>query len=160
MLHVKLICVGKLRERFYADAFQEYSKRLGAFCRFDCAELSETRLPDAPSERELAAALDKEAEAIRKAIPPGAYVISLCVEGQSLSSEALARLIARREGSGKPRLCLIIGGSYGLAPSVKAQSDLRLSMSAMTFPHHLARVMLAEQLYRAFQINEGSRYHK
>ena len=110
MLAVKLICVGKMREKFYIDAFSEYSKRLGAYCRFECVELAE--------------------------------------------------LVTRQALSGRSKLCLVIGGSYGISPSVKKRADIRLSMSKMTFPHHLARVMLAEQIYRAFKINEGSRYHK
>ena len=160
MLAVKLICVGKMREKFYLDAFSEYAKRLGAYCRFELTELAEVRLPDAPSQKEIAAALEKEATGIVKSIPTDAYTVALCVEGRQMPSEKLAELIARQEGSGKPRLCLIIGGSYGLSPRVKAAADLRLSMSEMTFPHHLARVMLMEQIYRGFKINEGSKYHK
>ena len=160
MLAVKLICVGKMRERFYLDAFSEYAKRLGAYCRFELTELAEVRLPDAPSQKEIGLALEKEAAGILKSIPTDAYAVALCVEGRQLSSPELAKLIAQREGSGRPRLCFIIGGSFGLAPEVKAMADLRLSMSEMTFPHHLARVMLAEQIYRGFKINEGSKYHK
>ena len=160
MLAVKLICVGKMREKFYLDAFSEYAKRLGAYCRFELTELAEVRLPDAPSQKEIAAALEKEATGIVKSIPTDAYTVALCVEGRQMPSEKLAELIARQEGSGKPRLCFVIGGSYGLSPRVKAAADLRLSMSEMTFPHHLARVMLMEQIYRGFKINEGSKYHK
>lgn len=160
MLHVKFICVGKMRERFYIDAFSEYTKRLGAYCRFSCAEPAEVRLPEAPSPAEISAALEKEAGEILRAIPQDAYVVALCVEGKRLPSEAVAELLGSRENSGKPRLCFIIGGSYGLSETVKKRADLRLSMSEMTFPHHLARVMLAEQVYRGFKIKEGSKYHK
>lgn len=160
MLHVKFICVGKMRERFYIDAFAEYTKRLGAYCRFVCAEPAEIRLSEAPSPAEIAAALEKEAGEILKAIPQDAYVAALCVEGKMLSSEEMAALIDGRENSGKPKLCFVIGGSYGLSETVKRRADLRLSMSRMTFPHHLARVMLAEQVYRGFKIKEGSKYHK
>lgn len=160
MLHVKFICVGKMRERFYIDAFAEYTKRLGAYCRFSCAEPAEVRLPEAPSPAEIGAALEKEAMEIFRAIPQDAYVVALCVEGEALPSEAVAELLGNRENSGKPRLCFIIGGSYGLSETVKKRADLRLSMSEMTFPHHLARVMLAEQVYRGFKIKEGSKYHK
>lgn len=160
MLQVKLICIGRMREKYYTEAFAEYAKRLGAYCRFECLELTEQRLPDAPSDREIAAALEKEGAEILKAIPADAFVTALCVEGKSLPSEGVARLIAQRENSGKPKLCFLVGGSYGLSNTVKARADLKLSMSAMTFPHHLARVMLAEQIYRGFKINEGSRYHK
>ena len=151
MLAVKLICVGKMREKFYIDAFSEYSKRLGAYCRFECVELAETRLPDAPSPKEIGNALDKEAAEIMKNIPQDAYLAAMCVEGIQMASEELAELVTRQALSGR---------SYGISPSVKKRADIRLSMSKMTFPHHLARVMLAEQIYRAFKINEGSRYHK
>ncbi len=160
MLQVKLICVGRMRERFYIDAFEEYRKRLGAYCRFDCVEITEQRLPEEPSEALIRAALEKEAGEILKAVSQDAFLVALCVEGKQMPSEAMAELIAGRENSGKPRLCFVIGGSFGLAESVKNRADLRLSMSKMTFPHHLARVMLAEQLYRGFKIREGSRYHK
>ena len=160
MLYVKLICVGKMRERFYLDAFAEYRKRLQAYCRLELCEIGEQRLPDAPSEKEIAAALEKEAEEIVRAIPPDAFAVALCVEGKQMPSEGMAALLAERESSGKPKLCFIVGGSCGLAESVKRRCDRRLSMSEMTFPHHLARVMLIEQIYRGFKINEGARYHK
>ena len=160
MIHIKLICVGKMRERFYLDAFAEYQKRLQSYCRFELCEIPEQRLPEAPGEKEIAAALERETEEIRRAIPADAYTVALCVEGRQMPSEGMARLIQERENSGKPKLCFLIGGSYGLADSVKDRADLKLSMSEMTFPHHLARVMLAEQLYRGFKIREGSRYHK
>ncbi len=160
MLAVRIICVGRLRERFYIDAMAEYQKRLQAYCRLELVELTEQRLPESPSQKETEAALEREAGDIMRAIPADAYTVALCVEGGQMPSEGMARLIAQRESSGRPRLCFIIGGSFGLAPTVKAAAQLRLSMSQMTFPHHLARVMLAEQLYRGFKILEGSRYHK
>ena len=160
MLAVKLICVGKMREKFYTEAFAEYAKRLQSYCRLELVELPEQRLGDRPSQREIEAALEREGQEILKNVPPDAYLAALCVEGGQMPSEGIAELIAARENSGKPRLCFAIGGSFGLSPSVKARADLRLSMSKMTFPHHLARVMLIEQLYRGFKINEGSRYHK
>ena len=160
MLGVKLICVGKMRERFYADAFEEYSKRLSAYCKFECIEIPEQRLPDEPSQREIVAALEREARDIIKNIGSDTYVASMCVEGSQIPSEGMAKLIRERENSGKPRLCFVVGGSFGLSETIKAKADVRMSMSKMTFPHHLARVMLAEQIYRGFKINEGSRYHK
>ena len=160
MLNVKLICVGKMREKFYIDAFAEYAKRLQAYCRLELLEIAEQRLGDRPSDKEIAAALEREGQEILKAVPPDAYLTALCVEGKQMPSEGMAELIAARENSGRPKLCFVIGGSYGLSPSVKARADRKLSMSQMTFPHHLARVMLAEQLYRGFKINEGSMYHK
>lgn len=160
MQSVKLICVGKMRERFYIDAFSEYAKRLQAYCRFECVELTEQRLPENPSQKEITAALDREAAEIIKNIPTDAYIVAMCVEGRQMKSEGMAKLIAERAGSGKPKLCFLIGGSFGMSDEVKQRADMRLSMSEMTFPHHLARVMLAEQIYRGFKINEGSRYHK
>ena len=160
MLNVKFICVGKMRERFYLDAFEEYRKRLGAYCRLELLEPQEQRLPERPSQGEISAALEKEAAEILKAIPPDADVVAPCVEGKVLPIEAIAELVYARENSGKPKLCFVVGGSYGLSETVKKRADLRLSMSKMTFPHHLARIMLAEQLYRGYKIREGSRYHK
>lgn len=160
MLGVKLICVGRMREKFYMDAFEEYRKRLGAYCRFECAELGEQRLSERPSPAEITVGLEKEAAEIEKQIPADAYVVALCVEGRERSSEELSALLAERENSGKPKLCFLIGGSYGMSDRIKRLADEKLSMSRMTFPHHLARVMLAEQIYRAFKIKEGSRYHK
>lgn len=160
MLSIKFICVGKMKERFYIDAFSEYKKRLSAYCTFDCVELSEQRLSPEPSRREIDSALMREGEEIKKNLPPDAYLVALCVEGKQLPSEELAALLSARESSGRPKLCFVIGGSYGLSDSVKNMADLRLSMSRMTFPHHLARVMLAEQVYRGFKIKEGSKYHK
>lgn len=160
MLSVRLICVGKMRERFYIDAFAEYAKRLRAYCKLDCVELTEQRLSEQPSQKEIHAALETESADIIKNIPPDAYVVAMCVEGRQMKSEGMAKLIAERENSGKPKLCFIVGGSFGLDERVKERADFRLSMSEMTFPHHLARVMLAEQIYRGFKINEGSQYHK
>lgn len=160
MLSVKFICVGRMREKFYTDAFEEYAKRLQSYCNLQLAEPAEVKLGESPSAKEIEAALNKESAGILAAIPPDAYVVALCVEGKELPSVGIARLISDRENSGKPKLCFIIGGSFGLADAVKARADLKLSMSQMTFPHHLARVMLIEQLYRGFKINEGSRYHK
>lgn len=160
MLCIRFICVGKMRERFYIDAFGEYQKRLQGYCSFDCVEIGEQRLPAAPSDKEIEAALCKEAEEIKKYLPPDAYVAAMCIEGKQIPSEGMAELICGRENSGKPKLCFVIGGSFGLAQEIKNKANLRLSMSKMTFPHHLARVMLAEQVYRGFKIKEGSKYHK
>ena len=160
MLSVKLICVGKMKERFYLDAFSEYQKRLGAYCRLECVELAEQRLPEDPSPAQIAAALEKEAREIEKQLPSDGYLVALCVEGRQIPSEGMADLIAQVESSGRPRLCFVIGGSFGLSDCIKRKANFKLSMSKMTFPHHLARVMLAEQLYRGYKIKEGSRYHK
>lgn len=160
MLNIKLICVGKLRERFYIDAFYEYARRLSAYCKFECVELNETKLGDKPSDKEIENALVRESADIEKAIPKDAYVIAMCVGAKQLKSEELAQKINSLALSGRGKICFIIGGSFGMAESVKQRADMRLGMSEMTFPHHLARVMLTEQIYRSFKIIEGSRYHK
>lgn len=160
MVNVKLICVGKMKEKHYISAFEEYRKRLGAYCKFELVELAEQRLGDFPSEKEIAAALEKEALEIEKQIPSGAAVCAMCIEGEMKSSTELAKQFEKWTSSGKSKLCFIIGGSFGMSASIKSRADLRLSMSRMTFPHHLARVMVGEQIYRAFTIIEGSKYHK
>lgn len=160
MLNIKFICVGKLRERFYIDAFNEYARRLSAYCKFECVELNETKLGDKPSDKEIENALVSESADIEKAIPKDAYVIAMCVGAKQLKSEELAQKINSLALSGRGKICFIIGGSFGMAESVKQRADMRLGMSEMTFPHHLARVMLTEQIYRSFKIIEGSRYHK
>ena len=160
MLNIKLICVGKLRERFYIDAFNEYARRLSAYCKFECVELNEIKLGDKPSDKEIENALVRESADIEKAIPKDAYVIAMCVGARQLKSEELAQKINSLALSGRGKICFIIGGSFGMAESVKQRADMRLGMSEMTFPHHLARVMLTEQIYRSFKIIEGSRYHK
>ena len=160
MLGVRLICVGKLKERYFQEAVAEYQKRLAAFCKFEIVELPEERLPEQPTAQAVEQALFREAGDILRHIPAGAAATALCVEGEALSSEELAETLRRWTNAGKSRLCFVIGGSYGLHPAVKEAAQLRLSMGRMTFPHHLARVMVAEQIYRAFTILAGKRYHK
>ena len=160
MQKVTVLCVGKLKERFYIDASAEYAKRLSRFCKLELVELPEERLPEDPSPAQIEAALLKEAAAIRAKLPAGASLIALCVEGELRSSEAMARQMAAWASQGVGQLVFLIGGSFGLHPSIKGSAKLRLSMSPMTFPHHLARVMVLEQIYRAYQINAGTRYHK
>ncbi len=160
MQRITLLCVGKLKEKFYIEAAAEYLKRLSRFCKLDLVELPEERLPDAPSPAQIEAALSKEAEAIRGKLPPSSSLVALCVEGRMRSSEELAQLMAAWSHRGEKQLVFLIGGSHGLHSSIKAEAWAQLSMSPMTFPHHLARVMLLEQIYRAYQINAGTRYHK
>lgn len=160
MLSVTILSVGKMREKHYISAFSEYEKRLSAFCRFDLQEIPEQRLPDRPSQKEIDAALEREAGEILRRIPKGAAVIAMCVEGRQLSSPDFAVHLQRLQNMGTSHVCFLVGGSFGLHPSVKQAAGLRLSMSEMTFPHHLARVMLAEQIYRAFTILQGAQYHK
>ena len=160
MLHIKLLCVGKLKERYFSAAAAEYLKRLGAYARVEVEELPDSHLPALPSEAETAAALEREAESLRLRIPKDALVVAMCIEGRQLDSKQLSDFVQLCAVNGRNRLCFLIGGSLGLAESVKQAADLQLSMSSMTFPHHLARIMLLEQLYRAFKIAEGGKYHK
>ncbi len=159
MQRITVLCVGKLKEKFYADAAAEYIKRLSRYCKLDVIELPETRLPEDPSPAEIKKALAAEANAIRQKLEGGA-VVAMCIEGQTCSSEALSKKLAAFALEGKSKVTFLIGGSFGLDETLKKQADWRLSMSPMTFPHHLARVMLLEQIYRACQIAEGTRYHK
>ena len=160
MLHVRLICVGKLKEKFYREACAEYEKRLKGYCKLEIIELTEQRLPDSPSQAQIDAALAKEAEAIRAKIPAGSAVVAMCIEGGTLFSEQFADKLSKWMGSGVSHISVLIGGSCGLDESLKKSAQLRLSMSPMTFPHHLARVMVLEQLYRALNIASGGKYHK
>lgn len=160
MLTIRLICVGKLGEKFWKQASDEYEKRLGAYCKLEIVELPEQRLPDSPSSGQIEAALRKEKELIEAKIPAGAGVIAMCIEGKTLDSEAFAEWIERKLVSGTSKLAVLIGGSCGMDETLKQKADLRLSMSPMTFPHHLARVMVLEQIYRALNINAGGKYHK
>ncbi len=160
MLSVHLICVGKLKEKFYLEASQEYLKRLQGYCKLTLTELPEERLSQNPSQGEIDRALEREGQAISGKIPANSTIIALCVEGKPQSSEELAKTVDKIQQSGTKHLVLLIGGSFGMHPSVKQQAAVKLSMSPMTFPHHLARVMLLEQVYRAFKILEGSSYHK
>lgn len=160
MLSIYLVCIGRLKERFYQDACAEYLKRLSPYCKLTLLELPEERLPQSPSQGQIDAALEKEGQAIRSKLPPNTSLVCLCVEGRLRSSEELASLVQTWEHNSAKHLAFVIGGSFGLAESLKAEAWVRLSMSPMTFPHHLARVMLLEQLYRSFKIDEGSSYHK
>lgn len=160
MLSIKILCVGKLKELYFNDAVDEYRKRLTGYCRLEIDEIPESRYPDNPSPAEIEAALEKEAEGIEMRIPRNSLVIAMSIEGKELDSIQMAKFIQLCGVQGKNRICFIIGGSRGLHDSIKAGADVKLSMSRMTFPHHLARVMLMEQLYRSFKIAEGSKYHK
>lgn len=159
MLTVKIICVGTLKESYLRDAVAEYQKRLSGFCKPQIIELKESRLPDSPSQKEINAALDNEARAILAEMSPRSYKIAMCVEGKQMSSERLAEKLADIANEAS-EVCLVIGSSYGLSDKVKSSCDFRLSVSELTFPHQLLRVMLLESVYRAFTINAGTKYHK
>lgn len=156
-MNIDIICVGKLKEKFFRDACAEYEKRLLAYCKIQITELAETPVS---SDGEIPRALESEGAKILAKIPKDAYIICMCVEGKNISSEELSSHISELKCRGKSRICVIIGGSNGICADIKKRADFRLSMSKMTFPHHLARVMILEQIYRAFKIEEGASYHK
>lgn len=159
MIRVHLICVGNLKEKYWRDACAEYEKRLNPFCKFTLAEIPEYRLPAKPSEAQIQAALYEEGIKIRAAAE-GSVPFAMCIEGKELSSVQLAQKIEDYSVQGYGTLSFLIGSSYGLCESIKKEAAYRLSMSPMTFPHQLARVMLCEQIYRAFQIINHGKYHK
>lgn len=160
MLSISIICIGKLKEKYLCEAVSEYQKRLTTLCRLNIIQLPAASLSDNPKESEIEAALATEGKRILEKIPSSAFVFSLCIEGKELSSPELSRKISSLKLQGNSNLVFIIGGSFGLDKAVKERSDFRLSMSPMTFPHQLARVMLLEQIYRALQIEAGAKYHK
>lgn len=160
MLNITLICVGKLKEQYLRDACDEYKKRLSTLCKLNIVELTPERLSDNPSQKEIENALINEGKRIIEKIPNGSRIYTMCIEGKQLSSEELSAKLDADAVSGISNVAFIIGGSFGLSGEVKAKSNVRLSMSKMTFPHQLARVMLLEQLYRATQISIGTKYHK
>ena len=160
MFEITLIAMGKLKEKFYLSAAAEYEKRMKGYCQFKLLELPEIRLPDNPSPAEISAGLEKEADIILSKLPKNTWFCTLTPEGKMLSSEMLASKLADVKNSGKSSACFLIGSSFGIAQRVKDKADFKLSMSPMTFPHHLARIMVLEQLYRAESIQAGSKYHK
>lgn len=159
MIKITLITLGKLKEKYLREASAEYEKRLSRYCNLDIVELEPIKLSDKPSQSEIDSALQKEADMIIKKIPAASEVYSLCIEGKKLSSEEFADRNSKLTNEGK-NITFIIGSSYGLSKNIKNLSNFKLSLSDMTFPHQLFRIMLLEQIYRAFKINEGSTYHK
>lgn len=159
MFHIQILAPGTLKEPYWRDAVAEYAKRIGAYAKLEITELKEQRLSDSPTPGQIAAALEKEAGEILAAVPPRATLIALCVEGRQLSSEELAEKLEQvKNGTGE--LCLVIGSSHGLAPRVKSAAAFCLSVSALTFPHQMMRVILLETLYRSLSILAGGKYHK
>lgn len=161
MLNVNVICVGKLKETYWREACAEYAKRLGAFCRLNIIELGESRLPQDPNGSQIAAALASEGKSFRQYLSQkGTFSAALCVEAPQLSSEEFAKKIENAAVGGASTINFLIGSSFGLDQEVKSLCDIKVGMSKMTFPHQLARVILLEQLYRAFSIIAGGKYHK
>lgn len=160
MINIQLIVLGKLKEKYMKDFSAEYEKRLSGYCKLTVTELEPVKLSDNPSEQEIRNALDKETQLIKSKITKNSYVFSMCIEGKQMSSEELSRKIEDIALSGKNNITFIIGSSFGLSPEIKQMSDYRFSMSKMTFPHKLARIMLTEQIYRALSITNNAKYHK
>ncbi|WP_294447904.1 MULTISPECIES: 23S rRNA (pseudouridine(1915)-N(3))-methyltransferase RlmH [Ruminococcus] len=161
MIKINIICIGKIKEKYFTDAIAEYAKRLTAFCKFNIVELSEERIKsNTPNQSQIDEVISSEGKRIMQKISPSDYVVAMCIEGKLMSSEELSKLIDNASVSGKSTVDFIIGGSYGLDESVKKRSDVRLSMSKMTFPHQMARMILSEQIYRAFEISSNGKYHK
>jgi 23S rRNA (pseudouridine1915-N3)-methyltransferase len=158
MQTIQILAYGKLKEKYFRDAAAEYEKRLSRYCTFKCIELEPVQLSEKASEKEIAAALEKEGQQLLKHMK--GYTIAMCIEGKLIDSTALSEKIGAVGVSGDSTITFLIGSSYGLSDGVKRRADLKLSMSPMTFPHQLARVMLYEQIYRSYQIQSGSKYHK
>lgn len=160
MLSITILCVGKLKEKYFSDASNEYIKRLTLFCNLKVTELAECRLKENPSQSEINAGLEDEGAQILKSISPKDFCVALFIDGKSLSSEELALFIEQKAVSGVSSIVFVIGSSFGLSQSVKERANLTLSFSKMTFPHQLMRVILLEQVYRAFTILSKKSYHK
>ena len=159
-MQIRILCVGKLKEKSLKALCEEYQKRLGAFVKLQIIELPEGKMPQDPSAAQIENCLAQEGQSILSKIPAQSFVVAMCIEAQMRSSEQLAETFLRQQTGGISQMSFIIGGSWGLDPAVKQRSHLKLSMSRMTFPHQLARVMLLEQIYRACSINNHSKYHK
>jgi 23S rRNA (pseudouridine1915-N3)-methyltransferase len=159
-MQVQVVCVGKLKEKYWNDAVAEYAKRLGAYARLDIRELPDEKTPDAMSPAEEEQVRAREGERILGALKDGVHVIALAIDGETWTSEHLAAHMERQAVYGGGTVAFIIGGSLGLSPAVLARADKKLSFGRMTYPHQMMRVMLLEQVYRGFKINRGEPYHK
>lgn len=161
MLRVNIICIGKIKEKYFTDAINEYSKRLSAFCKFSVIELAEEKIrSNTPNASQIDEVIDSEGKRILQKINSSDYVVAMCIEGKMMSSEELSDTLDKISLMGKSTVDFVIGGSYGLSNSVKSRAELKLSMSKMTFPHQMARMILSEQIYRAFEISTNGKYHK
>ena len=157
-MKIKIICVGKLKEKYLKDGIAEYTKRISRFSKIEIIELNDEKIPDSPSDAQCQNILKTEGEKIKKHLE--GYTIALCVEGTNLSSEELAKNFAKIQLGGESTISFVIGGSLGIDDSIKNMADFKLSFSKMTFPHQLMRLILTEQIYRAFKINNNENYHK
>ena len=160
MININFIVLGKFKEKYMKDFSAEYEKRLSGYSKLTVTELEPVKLSDNPSEQEIINALNKETQLIKAKIPKNSYVFSMCIEGKQMSSEELSKKLEDIALSGKNNITFIIGSSFGLSNEIKQMSDYKFSMSKMTFPHKLARIMLTEQVYRALSITNNAKYHK
>ena len=160
IMNIKIVCVGRLKEKYWTQAAEEYLKRIGRFAKIEIAELKETRISDKPSKAEEESVKKSEGEEILKKIKKDDYCITLEIKGRQLSSEQLAEKLSELALAGKSSIAFVIGGSLGLSQDVSSRADFRLSFSPMTFPHQMMRVVLLEQIYRCFKINNNETYHK
>lgn len=161
MIRINIICIGKIKEKYFTDAINEYAKRLSSFCKFSVIELAEERVrSNIPNAAQITEVIEAEGKEILKKVNTSDYVVAMCIEGKMMSSEELSKMLDTVSVSGKSTVDFIIGGSYGLSSAVKIRADFKLSMSRMTFPHQMARMILSEQIYRAFEISSNGKYHK
>ena len=160
MINITLIVLGKLKEKYLTMACDEYIKRLSALCKLNIIELSPVSLPDNPNETQIEQALENESKDISSKIPKNSKIVTMCIEGKGMSSKKFSEYFDNLALLGNSNITFIIGSSYGLSSKIKNMSDLKLSMSEMTFPHQLARVMLLEQIYRSLMISSGRKYDK
>ncbi len=158
-MNINVICVGKIKEKYFTDAITEYSKRLSRFVKLNIIEVADEKIPDNASVKEMEIVKKKEGERILSKLPANSFAVTLCVEGKELSSTELATKLSDISMTSS-NITFIIGGSLGLSDDVKSASHLRLSFGRITLPHQLIRVVLLEQLYRAFKINNNETYHK
>lgn len=161
MRTINIVCVGNLKEKYLREAVSEYEKRLSAYCKLKITEVSEYKLPDSPSKSEIEHCIEAEGDSLLSKISQNAVIVAMCIEGNILSSEDFSeKLVSIMASENANELCFVIGGSYGLSDKIKNKAKLKLSLSRMTFTHQISRVLILEQIYRAFQISTGGKYHK
>lgn len=158
-MKITIVCAGKLKEKYLSSGIAEFMKRLRPFAQVEIREINEEKMPDEPSAAEKEQVLQKEGERLLKQVPTGSYLFVLDVFGEEMSSEKLAASMAKLGLDGRSNITFLIGGAFGLAPAVRAAADKRLSFSQLTFTHQMVRLLLVEQIYRAFKINRGEKYH-
>ncbi|MCR5684415.1 MAG: 23S rRNA (pseudouridine(1915)-N(3))-methyltransferase RlmH [Lachnospiraceae bacterium] len=160
MQKITVAAAGKIKEKYFTQAVEEYSKRLSRYCRLEIAEVTDEKTPDDAGQREEEMIREKEGARLLKVIPDSAFCVVLAIDGSRMSSVELAEWIGKKASEGVSHICFVIGGSLGLSPAVMKRADLSLSFSDMTFPHQLMRVILLEQIYRSFRIINHEPYHK